>query len=104
MSGRLAEVGGSSQRAWPAHGLVVVRVDGGQPGDKRLAQRLELVLLVGGIAGQQVVDLGLHDLFKTADRLIVGSTESAVGTEVAVEAVAESAPATATRQRCRRYR
>ena len=62
-----------------AHGLVVVGVDGGQPGDERRAQRRELIGALFRVGRQHLVDGGLHDPRHAAHRLVVGEGQLAGG-------------------------
>jgi hypothetical protein len=57
---RLTGLGDLTPACDPVH-VLVATVDGGQPGDEGLPQKLELVGSLGGIGRKDVVDCGVDD-------------------------------------------
>ena len=68
-----------------AHRLIVAGVDGGQPRDERIVQKLELDPPGDGVGGEQGVHLGLHHLRHPAHRLVLPRGQVAAVAEIVVE-------------------
>ena len=87
----------------PAHGLVVVGVDGGQPRDERRPQRSQLTAALRRIGRQHLVDGGLHHPLHAAHRLIAGEGQLAGAWRIGHRAGAASTPTAAARPHPRRH-
>ena len=84
ISGRLS-LGQVAVTGDPAHGLVVVGVDGGQPRDERRPQRRELTAALLRVGGKHLVDGGLHHPLHAAHRLVAGQGQLTGGGVSVVE-------------------